>query len=60
LRAGREEASAAWRDAQDAAHAAHASDPWVLDGCPPWWNWDRALTKGLFRDDRDLSPDGSG
>jgi hypothetical protein len=31
-RQGREESSAAWRDAK---HAAHASDPWVLDGCPP-------------------------
>jgi hypothetical protein len=33
----REESWAAWRDAQYAAHAAHAVDPWVLDGCPPAW-----------------------
>jgi len=30
----REETEAAWRNAQYAAHAAHAVDPSVLDGCP--------------------------
>ena len=34
LSALREESSAAWRDAQDVARAAHASDPSVLDAGP--------------------------
>ena len=30
----REGLCASWMDAQYAAHAAHAYDSWVLDGCP--------------------------
>jgi len=65
----REKLYAAWRDAQYAAHAAHAVDPSLLDAGPTAPFVDARAYAGdptdggprfHYPDDEDPSPDGSG